>query len=214
MDAVLKQKKRISLLDNKGSLNGRVPVLLVDANQSRASLLKRALIEYGYDIVAKLDDVSNLTHQSRQYSFDAIVIGIDAPDTNALSAIAALNVENPHPIVMFAEKDTPYIIKTAVKAGVNAYIVDDIQPQRLKTIITVAILRFKEHQALVQELEQTKTKLEQRKVLERAKGLLMNKQGISEEEAYASIRKVAMDKGKTLAVTAENIIDVFSLIER
>jgi len=90
--------------------------------------------------------------------------------------------------------------------------VDDLQPKRLVSIINIALARFEQHQHLVQELTETKNKLEQRKILDKAKGILMQQKSITEQDAYALIRKMAMDKGEKLEKVAQNIIDVFSML--
>jgi two-component system, response regulator / RNA-binding antiterminator len=188
-------------------------ILLIDASSSRASILKRALIEDGFIVVARLNSADCLNMYVEQYRPAILIVGIDTPDTDTLNQLATLNRTFPLPVVMFAEKDTPQIIQQAVKAGVSAYVVDDIQPQRLRSIITVAVARFVEQLKLRKELEKTKNKLAERKLLERAKGLLMKQQNISEDQAYNRLRKLAMDKGQTLSMVAENIIDVMALLD-
>lgn len=189
-------------------------VLLIDASSSRSSVLKRALIEYGYELVAKLNDTKDLLDQVEQFQPDVIVMGVDSPDQNALQQLANLNKQHPYPVVMFAEKETPQIIEQVVKAGISAFIVDDIQAHRITSIINVAIARFKEHQSIRSELEKTKTKLAERKTIEKAKGLLMAEKGCSEDEAYQCLRKMAMDKSLPLRVVSENIIEVMSLLSK
>lgn len=188
-------------------------VLLVGARSSRMSLLNRALLEFDYEVVARVEKSNNLTHLVQEFSPDVLVIGVEVPDSETLSALAELHKCNPITVVMFVENGSNNIIHKAIKAGVNAYIVADLQPQRLKTIIDVAIARFNEFQALRTELDETRTKLEDRKLVDRAKGLLMSRQGISEDEAYQKLRRMAMDKGETLANVARNIIDVMELLE-
>ena len=190
-----------------------VSVLVIDSNPSRASLLNRTLTEYGYQVVERLTDALNLVEQVQHYSPDLLVLGMDLPDQATLQNLSELYQQAPRPVVVFAEKDAPKMVKSAVKAGVSAYIVDDIQPHRFRTIIEIAIARFKEYQAIKTELEQTKLKLSDRKLLERAKGLLMEKKGISEPEAYQQLRKTAMDKGITITVVSQNIIDVMALLD-
>lgn len=191
-----------------------ISVLLVDGNSSRASILRRALKEFGFLVVQQLDVVDALIVNVEQSAAELLVVGIDLPDDATLDALATLHRVNPMPVVMFAEKDTPSIIQKAVKAGISAFIVDDIQPQRLNSIVNVAMARFNETQNLRLELQQTKSKLAERKILERAKGMLMQQKGISEEEAYGCLRKISMDRGLPLAKVAENIIDVLQLFDK
>ncbi len=192
---------------------GQERVLLVDPLRSRASLLKRALRDNSYDIVAQVSDVSMMLQQARVHRPDFLVLGIDLPDTETLKQLVLLKQQWPLPVICFAEKDTPQIIEQVVKAGISAFIVDDIQAQRFPSIISVAIARFREQQGMIKELESTRSKLAERKVLERAKGLLMEQRNMTEEEAYASLRKMAMDKGRSIVSVAENIIEVLRLFE-
>ena len=201
-------------LEQGKTQDDKVSILLIDADSSRASLLRRTLIEYGYNVIGKLTDAQNLVEQVRHYSPDLLVIGVDLPDELTLENLSQLNQRAPRPVVVFAEKNAPKMIQSAVKAGVSAYIVDNIQPQRFRSIIEIAMARFNEFNGMRIELEDTKSKLADRKLLERAKGLLMEKKGISEPQAYQQLRKMAMDKGVTLSLVAENIIDVFEMLDQ
>jgi len=209
---VLDTKKQ--RLEQGKTQDDKVSILLIDADSSRASLLRRTLIEYGYNVIGKLTDAQNLVEQVRHYSPDLLVIGVDLPDELTLENLSQLNQQAPRPVVVFAEKNAPKMIQSAVKAGVSAYIVDNIQPQRFRSIIEIAMARFNEFNGMRIELEDTKSKLADRKLLERAKGLLMEKKGISEPQAYQQLRKMAMDKGVTLSLVAENIIDVFEMLDQ
>ena len=119
----------------------------------------------------------------------------------------------PLPVIIFSEQGSPQIIQKIVQAGVSAFIVDDIQPRRLPAIIAIAIARFQAQQGLIRELEATRCKLAERKILDRAKGLLMQQKGISEDEAYRSLRKMAMDRGQPIVQVAETVIDILQLLE-
>ena len=113
---------------------------------------------------------------------------------------------------MFSEDDDSNSIHHAIEAGVSAYIVDAFSGRRVKPLMEVAIARFREYQALKDELEKTKTSLEERKLVDRAKGMLMERQGMSESEAHQALRKLAMDQGKKLGEAARNIISVMELL--
>lgn len=188
--------------------------MLIDGNSSRASLLNRALKEFGYEIAEKLADTNNVLEKVGELEPDIVIIGVDLPDKETLDNLARLYREKPKPVVVFAETGAPKIIEQAVKAGVSAFIVDDIQPHRLTSIINVAIARFEQQQNIRAELEKTKKKLADRKILDKAKGILMTEKGYSEDEAYQCLRKMAMDKGQPLAIVAENVIDVFGMMKK
>ena len=190
----------------------QINALVVDKDRSRSSLLNRSLKEYGHYVVARVPDGKAMLLAIEEFQVDVIVIGIELPDEDTLDDVATMSTINPHPVVMFAEKNAPQIVQKVIQSGVSTFIIDDIQPQRMTSIVQVAMARFNEMQQLRSELEDTKTKLADRKVIDKAKGLIMSEKGIDEEEAYKSLRKMAMDKGQNMAAVAQNIIDVFSLM--
>lgn len=192
--------------------NEQIAILLIDDQKNRRSIINRALNDFGYLVTEKLDNCNDIINKVNQHKAEILVIGTDIPNSATLSQLALLKKEAPRPIIMFAEKHTPQAIETSIKAGVSAYIVDDIQPQRMKSIIDVAHARFKEYQSLQKELKQTKTQLENRKLLEKAKGLLMKQKNLDEDEAYNTLRKMAMDKGQTTATISRNLIDAWELL--
>lgn len=194
------------------SKNNPVAILLIDDQKTRRSILNRALTDFGYLVTEKLENCDDLINKVTENNAEILVIGTDIPNAATLAQLAILKKESPRPIIMFAEKHTPQAIETSIKAGVSAYIVDDIQPQRMKSIIDVAHARFKEYQSLRTELDQTKTQLENRKLLEKAKGLIMKQKNLDEADAYKALRKMAMDKGQTTAVVSRNLIDAWDLL--
>jgi response regulator NasT len=113
---------------------------------------------------------------------------------------------------MFASDDAPETIRRAVRAGVSAYIVDGLDPVRVKSIVDVAVARFGEHQRLRTELAEANLKLSERKVVERAKGILMRVRGMDEEQAFQALRRMAMDRGKRLVEIARQVIDMADLL--
>lgn len=188
-------------------------VLLVDPHQAYGSLLNKALLDNGYHVLEILTNMERLVSRTRYHEPDLLVIGIDIPEPKFVEYLVTLKRAWPLPVVMFAEKETPQIIEQIVQAGVSAFIVDDVQPQRFRSIINIAVARFREQQGLIDELEKTRHKLTERKVLEKAKGMLMEQKGLTEDEAYTSLRKMAMDKGQPIARVAQSIVDVMSLLE-
>lgn len=194
------------------SIGTKPSVLLFDADKFRRSLLVRELVALGYRLVAQLNSAEYLLREIEANAPDIIVMGIDLPDDDILQKVASLQLVKPHPVIMFAEQDTPQIIQKAIKAGVNAFVVDDIQPERINSIINVAIARFQAEQGLRQELAKTKSQLQERKLIDKAKGLLMKQRGLDEDAAYQLLRKKAMDKSISVAAVAENVIDVMALM--
>lgn len=189
-------------------------VMLVDDQPARAALLEQALLDHDYKVIARLSSAAGLAEQVARLEPDVIIIDIESPDRDTLEHMSTLHRDNPRPVVMFAEEgDDSGSIERAMRAGVSAYIVDGLNPTRVKTIVDVAVARFREFHALRRELEETRSQLADRKQIDRAKGLLMKQRGLDEQQAYHAMRKMAMDRGQRLAEVAANIIAVFELLD-
>lgn len=186
-------------------------VFLVDTTQVQSSLLKHALEDENFHVVDHLSDIVNLVDKVAVSKADIVVLSTDSPNQELIHQLCLLSQRSPKPVIMFAEQDAPAVIEEVVKSGVSAYVAAEIHPHRIRSIITVAVARFKEQQSLLVELNKTKNQLAGRKIIDRAKGLLMDQQGINEEEAYSKLRKMAMDKGKPLSNVAQSVVDVLSL---
>jgi response regulator NasT len=189
-----------------------IRVMLVDDSRGRSAMLEQALQDAGYTVVARVDASERLDDKVKQIQPDVIIIDMEAPGRDTLEHMRSISQEQPKPIVMFTEAKGASEIDKAIKAGVSAYIVDGLDPGRIKPIVDVAVARFREFNALRRELHDTKTKLSERKLVDRAKGLLMRKRNMSEDEAYKTLRKMAMDKNITVADVAQNIIDLSDLL--
>lgn len=187
-------------------------VLIIDANRGRSALLEQALSDAGYQVLTRLETTHELLQQVAQLQPDVLLIEVDSPDRDTLENLAYLDRNNPRPIVMFASDSDSDAIGAAVRAGVSAYVVDGLHAQRVRPIVEVALARFREFQALRRELEVTRGKLEERKLVEKAKGLLMRQRGYDEEQAYQALRKLAMDRNQRLVDVARNVIDVLELL--
>lgn len=192
--------------------DNKLRVMLVDEDPGRAAILERALEDAGYVVAAKITSATDLQGRVAALQPDVIIIDMESPDRDTLEHMRGISRDQPKPIVMFAEQGDSDTIAQAVQAGVSAYIVDGLNAKRIKPIMDVAIARFREFQALREELAQAKSSLAERKDIERAKGILMNQRGWSEDEAYQALRKLAMDKNLRLADVARNIIAVAELI--
>ena len=187
-------------------------VMLVDDQPARAALLEQALHDHQFTVIARLSSAAGLADQVARLEPDIIIIDIESPDRDTLENMAILHRDNPRPVVMFAEEGDSGTIERAVRAGVSAYVVDGLNPSRVKPIVDVAIARFREFQALRQELQETRTQLADRKQIDRAKGLLMKHRGLDEQQAYQAMRKMAMDRSQRLGEVASNIIAVLELL--
>ena len=181
-----------------------------EAVRSRA--LRIGLLENGYNLIAVLPADSFLEQRITQLQPDMIIVDAESDARDALEHVVMATRDAPRPIVLFTEDNDTTHVKDAVAAGVNAYIVAGLAPDRIRPIIHVAMARFEHEQGLRQELQSAKSELQERKTIDRAKGLLMQRQGLSEQAAYEKLRKTAMDKGLKLADVAQRILDVADLL--
>lgn len=185
-----------------------IKVMLVDNDSGRSALLSQALLDHGYEVIARVEPGPSLLAKVSQIMPDMIVIDTESPDRDILESMYLLNEHNPLPVVMFADEDNETVIQEAIKSGVSGYIVKGVDMERVKPIMSVAIARFREYQALKDELKQTKSELEQNRLIDKAKRLLMAQKGVTEQEAYEAIRKRSMDSNQKLYEVAETIISV------
>lgn len=187
-------------------------VILVDPSSTRSAILEQALRDAGLQVIGRFAECDMLVDRISELQPDIVLVDIESPDRDTLESLQTVGRDNPRPIVVFAEDDSPDAIAAAVRAGVSAYVVDGLQPHRVRPIVEVAIARFREFQALRRELEATRSQLAERKLNDKAKGLLMEHRNQTEAEAYASLRKLAMDRNQRIAEVARNVIDVFELL--
>ncbi|MDB5870827.1 MAG: Fis family transcriptional regulator [Ramlibacter sp.] len=178
----------------------------------RSRLLRICLLENGYNIIAVLPTDTFLADRIAQLQPDMIVVDAESAARDALEHVVMATRDARRPIVMFTNDDDTSHVKDAVAAGVSAYIVAGLAPERIRPILDVAMARFQHEQELRRQLADAKSELHERKVIDRAKGLLMQRQGLSEQAAYEKLRKTAMDKGLRLAEVAQRILDVSDLL--
>ena len=195
---------------NKGK-DEFLKVVLVDTDTARSALLGRALQDQGYEVVARLSPGPNLLAQVAKIMPDMIVIDTDSPDRDMLESVSLLNQHNPLPVVMFANEDDDDVVREAIRSGVSGYIARNTDPERVRSIMRVAIARFREYQALKNELFETKNELQTNKLVQKAKMLLVLHKGATEQEAHQAIVKMSMDQNKSLAIVAQNIISVLGM---
>jgi response regulator NasT len=189
-------------------------VLLVDDNQPRAAAVAENLRADGCDVVAILRDPADLVAEVRLAGAEVIVCDIDAPSRDAIESMRVLNRDEPRPVVMFVDSADPSHINDAVSAGVAAYVIEGLAPGRVRAVIDVAVARFRAHQALKAELQEARVALSDRKLIERAKGILMQARQMSEEEAYRTLRRLAMDQGKRLSDVAGSVIALADVLKQ
>jgi len=186
--------------------------MIIDESAEHTELLEQALSEAGYEIAETLSMPERLVESVERIMPDVIIIDMVSPDQRVLDQMRILSKRLPRPVVMFASRGDSETIAAAVSAGVHAYVVDGFDVRRLCPILDVAVARFNDYQSLRDELEKTKSTLQERKVLERAKGLLMEQKGMNESEAHQALRKLAMDQGKKMGEVARSVISVMELL--
>jgi two-component system, response regulator / RNA-binding antiterminator len=187
-------------------------VLVIDEAEGRAGEICAGLALAGYQVAALLPSTLNLATKVEEIKPDVILIQTDSPSRDTLEHLAVANRELPRPVVMFASKGDGSIVRKALKAGVSAYIVDGLSPARLKSVIDVAIARFEEYRELRLERDAATQKLADRKVIDRAKGVLMKARSYDEDAAYNALRKLAMDRGEPLSTVAWQVIEMADLL--
>lgn len=187
-------------------------VLVIDEVESRAGDICAGLVLAGFQVAASLPSALDLAAKAEALKPDIILIQTDSPSRDTLEHLAVANQELPRPVVMFASKGDGPVVRRAMQAGVSAYIVDGLSTRRLKPVIEVAIARFEEYQELRRERDEVTRKLADRKVIERAKGVLMKARGYDEDAAYSALRRLAMDRGTSLIKVSAQVIDMANLL--
>lgn len=186
----------------------KLHVTIVDEDSGRSIILERALKDAGYEIVDVLSSKDNLLLHIEKNQPDVIIVDLESPNRDSLESMRIVTQHNPKPIVMFTNDSDHSMIGEAINAGVSAYVVDGFSESRIKPIMDVAIARFREFHALRSELEKTKNTLEERKLVDKAKGIVMEQRQCSENEAYKILRKLSMENNKRISEVAEQIISI------
>ncbi len=187
-------------------------ILVIDESRHRAVDICTGLIQAGHQVAAVLPSALDLIERIEEIRPDIILIETESPSRDTLEHLAVMNRTMPRPVVMFSSDRDRETIRSAIKAGVAAYVVDGFDIGRLEPVLDVAIARFEEYQALKQELAEASRKLSERKVIEKAKGILMKSRGLDEDAAYAALRKLAMEMSQPLAKVAANVVEMANLL--
>ena len=186
-------------------------VLVVDESPERAGILIEGLLRAGHEVAATLSSPLELLRAVDRTQPDVIIIDTESPTRDVLEHVVMVSRDLPRPIVMFADDSSADTIRDVMQAGVSAYVVDGLDPSRVRSIVDVACAQFEQFQNLRNELAEANLKLAERKAVDRAKGLLMKKKDLSEEDAYAMLRKMAMSRGKRIGDVAQTVIDAAEL---
>ena len=189
-------------------------VLLIDDGAHRVELIRQELARQGCEVVGVLESATLIHDCVLRLRPDVVIVDSESPTRDTLENLALLNSQMPRPVVVFSEDSADDPMRLALKAGVSAYVVAGLQPQRLAPVLQVAIARFEQDLALKNELNKAQAQLSARKRIERAKGILMKEQALDEDAAYQRLRRLAMDRGVQLADVADRIIDAHDLLRR
>lgn len=182
------------------------------AQVERSRSLRIGLLQAGYNIVAVLPADMFLPHQLAQIQPDMVIIDAESQARDTLEHVVMATRDDRRPIVMFTDDSDTSHVRDAIAAGVTAYVVAGLAPERVKPVLEVALARFQVEESMRQELADVRSQLHERKLIERAKGLMMTRQGITEEVAYARLRRGAMDRKLRLADLAQRVIDAADLL--
>lgn len=187
--------------------------MLVDDHPSRAQLVEEHLKAAGFEVLSVISSATGLLFQIEQHKPDVVLIDLQSPDRDVLESLAIVNRHSPTAMVMFAEEDDPDYIRQAVEAGISTYLMEGINPAKVKPVIEVAMAQFKSFQGLRQELDSARTLLQDRTLIEKAKGLLMLQKRISENEAHQLLTRLAMDNNQKLRDVAQTVIATLSPLD-
>ena len=195
--------------------DGEAPlkILVIDENPIRRAILDAGLKDAGFTDITLMGDTNGLLERIYAVDPDVIIIDLQNPSRDVLEQMFQVSRIVRRPIAMFVDQSDRATIEKAIDAGVSAYIVDGLKRERVRAILDMTISRFGAFERLRAELEETKSALKERKVIEKAKGILMKSRGLDEEAAYALLRRTAMSKGKRIGDIADSLLSAIDLLE-
>lgn len=194
-------------------LESSLKIVIVDESAIRAAILEEGLREAGFTSVERIGEMNNLLARIYALDPDVILIDLENPSRDVLEQMFQVSRAVRRPIAMFVDQSDSDSIRASVEAGVSAYIVDGMKKERIKSILDLTISRFNAFSKLQDELERTKSALEGRKIVDRAKGILMKAKGLTEDEAYVLMRSAAMREKKKIADIAQSIITAAEMLK-
>lgn len=192
---------------------GKLQIAVVEEDRERAMLIVDGLRDAGDFDVSVVGDVGGLRRKIATLNPDVVLIDLENPSRDTLEELAIASTPLDRPVAIFVDRSDDVLTKSAIEAGVSAYVVDGLKKERIKPILDAAVTRFNMFSRIRKELDATKAALAERKMVDRAKGLLMTARGVGEEEAYALLRKAAMDQGKKIAEVASALITASELLK-
>jgi response regulator NasT len=200
-------------LSKEPAANNALRIMLVDDDPVRAASVEEGLRACGYDVLSIISATAALLFQIEQHRPDVVLIDMKFPGRDILESLAVVNRHNPTPMVMFTEEDDPSYIQQAFHAGISTYLMEGINPAKVKPVIDVALAQFRSFQSLRNELIQTRNQLEAQKQLSRAKALLMKQKNLTEDAAHKMLLQMAMDNNLKIADVARMVVTTLSITE-
>jgi two-component system, response regulator / RNA-binding antiterminator len=194
-------------------MDQNLKIVIVDESAIRAAILEEGLREAGYAHVVRIGETKNLLARIYALDPDVILIDLENPSRDILEQMFQMSRAVKRPVAMFVDQSDADSIRSAVDAGVSAYIVDGLKKERIKSILDLCISRFYAFSRLQSELEHARNALDERKVIDRAKGILMKAKNLSEENAYVLMRRTAMNENKKVIDIAQSIITAAELLK-
>jgi response regulator NasT len=196
-----------------GQRDSTLKIAIVDESPIRAAILEDGLREAGFVQVERITETRNLLARIYAMDPDVILIDLESPSRDMLEQMFQMSRAVKRPVAMFVDQSDSASIQAAVDAGVSAYIVDGLKKERVTSILDLCISRFNAFSRLQGELDHAKGALEERKVIDRAKGLLMTAKKLTEEEAYALLRRTAMNEHKKIVEIAQAVLTAAELLK-
>jgi response regulator NasT len=194
-------------------MDASLKIVIVDDSSVRAAILQDGLCESGYVNVVRIENTRDLLARIYSIDPDVILIDLENPSRDVLEQMFQVSRAVKRPIAMFVDQADTASIQASVDAGVSAYIVDGLKKERMKHILDLCVSRFNAFARLQTELDQTRSALAERKVIDRAKGILMKAKSLSEETAYAMMRKTAMNENRKIAEIAQSVVTAAELFK-
>lgn len=188
-------------------------IAVIERDRERALLIVDGLRDSGDYEVSVVGDESGIARRLAELSPDLVLIDLANPSRDVLEELTLASTPLERPVAIFVDQSDDILTRSAIEAGVSAYVVDGLKRERIKPVLDAAIARFNMVSRMRKELDATKAALAERKMIDRAKGLLMSARGLSEEEAYASLRRAAMDQGKRISEVAAALITAAELLK-
>ncbi|MGR3745016.1 MAG: ANTAR domain-containing response regulator [Pseudooceanicola nanhaiensis] len=193
-------------------MGAKLSIIVVESDRDRALMIVDSLKEAGDNEIHVISEVSSLARHISEKDPDIVLVDLASPTRDIIEELTLATAPLDRPVAMFVDRSDDSLTTAAVEAGVSAYVVDGLRTERLRPVMAAAIARFNMFRRMRDELTETKRALEERKIIDRAKGLLMKARGVSEDEAYTLLRKAAMDQGRRMSEVASALVTAADLL--